>query len=287
MQTKTVIASAAIFSAAAMVVPSLAWSSAQQRLQQMRELVGIYVDNYQTQLSSVVASEKYSQTVVYARGGIPSQRTVESEVLMLRPSSGAEWIMFRDVFSVDGRDVTDRSSRLLALLGKPPEEAIKQGRMIAEESSRFNLGQLVRTTNLPDLALTFLQTAHAQRVVSTDLDSGRVGDRSVAIFRFRETKGPTIIRTLQGEDLPASGRIWADVATGAVLRTELNIEDRYSDGRTTVEFAFDSKIGMYLPSKMQESYRTRLESITAVATYSNFRKFEVSTTQELKKPPTP
>ena len=90
---------------------------------------------------------------------------------------------------------------------------------------------------------------------------------------------------MAGRDLLARGRVWADPGSGAIVRTELLVEDRVSKGTCTVDFGLDQRLGIHVPIKMTERYSTTVETIDAVARYSDFRSFSVSTTEKLTKPP--
>jgi hypothetical protein len=122
----------------------------------------------------------------------------------------AGWITFRDVLTVNKRPVRDREERLLKLLQSPEASALAQARRIAQESARFNLGQITRTMNVPDMALEYLQPRHGARI------------------RFETLRDDTI------------------------------------DGRR---------------------YAMTGETVDAVARYSDFRRFTVSTDEKLTKPP--
>lgn len=50
-------------------------------------------------------------------------------------------------------------------------------------------------------------------------------------------------------------------------------------------FRHDEKIQMWLPAEMSENYRVgRSDEIRATATYTNYRRFQVSTSESLGKP---
>ena len=88
-----------------------------------------------------------------------------------------------------------------------------------------------------------------------------------------------------GADLLAEGRVWADRASGEIVRTELIVRDRYTTGTNTVDFRVDPRLAIRVPVKMTERYVTRGELIEAVATYTNVRTFVVATSEKLTKPP--
>jgi hypothetical protein len=139
--------------------------------------------------------------------------------------------------------------------------------------------------NVPDMALEYLHPKHAGRIRLEALRSETIDDRPLDVLRFTELTGPSLIRNLVGRELLARGRVWAEPGSGAIVRTELLIEDRSSKGRSTVDFGMDQRLGMRVPIKMTERYSMNRETIDAVATYSDFRRFKVSTAEQLGKPP--
>ena len=52
-----------------------------------------------------------------------------------------------------------------------------------------------------------------------------------------------------------------------------------------MEFRIDPRLGIRVPIKMTERYGMTGETIDAVARYSDFRRFTVSTDEKLTKPP--
>jgi hypothetical protein len=238
---------------------------------------------YQEALTSLVADERYVQTLRRRRGG-GQRRELASEVVMVRGAAQSEWVMFRDVLNVDGRLIRDRKERLLELLRSPAPDALAAARRIAEESARFNIGRLTRTFNVPDMALSFLRPEHAPRIRYDSLRTESIDGVRHFVFRFHERHGPTIVRTPQGRDLPVEGRFWV-TDQGAIRRTELTLRVRESIGSATVDFRDDPAVGLRVPIKMTETYVQPEELIEGSAEYSNFRRFSVNTSEKLTKPP--
>ena len=162
---------------------------------------------------------------------------------------------------------------------------LAQARRIAQESARFNLGNITRTMNVPDMALEYLQPRQGARIRFEALRNETIDGRPVVVLRFTESAGPSIVRNLMGADLLARGRVWAEPDSGAIVRTELLLADRVSNGSCTVEFRVDPRLGIRVPIKMTERYGMTGETIDAVARYSDFRRFTVSTDEKLTKPP--
>lgn len=250
-----------------------------------------YVAAYGAELPSLVAEELYVQNYTVATSGNNpvnsrgEKRTTRADLLMVRLPGNGGWIAFRDVFEVDQRPIRDREDRLLKLLQTPTADALTQARRLAAESARFNLGSISRTINVPDIALAYLQPGHQAKVTIDPPRPTTIDGAPAQLFRFRETAGPTIIISPTGHDVRAQGRVWADPASGAILRTELTVDIRSSTAVCIVDFRRDERLGVLVPSKMSERYTAPREFVSATATYSNFRKFTVSTAENVGKPP--
>lgn len=196
--------------------------------------VRAFAQQYQREAPSLVAFEEYVQDATDRRG-ISEHQVTTAELVMVRLQSAASWITFRDVLTVNKRPVRDREERLLKLLQSPEASGLAQARRIAQESARFNLGRITRTMNVPDMALEYLQPRHGARIRFETLRNETIDGRPVVVLRFRESAGPSIVRDLRGADLLACGRVWAEPGSGAIVRTELLLEDRVSKGTSTFE----------------------------------------------------
>jgi hypothetical protein len=243
-----------------------------------------YVERFQQELPSLVAEENYVQAVTATMSS--NKRVLRSDVLMVSVPGIAGWVSFRDVFEVDGRQLRDREDRLLKLLQSPGTDGLAQARKLAEESARFNLGKVTRTTNLPDSALIYLQASSASRMkFESARPASPVDGQETVVVRFRETGRPTIVTSPRGSSVPASGQVWAHAATGAIVKTEFKLSDLASSAVFVVEFALDERLGLRLPVKMTEHYSSTNEEVRATAQYTNVRRFNVATNETLRKPP--
>lgn len=265
-------------------IPGAGAPAAAQSAPDAIKSVRAFAEDYQRKAPSLVAFEEYVQDRTDRRG-LPEHQVTTAELVMVRLQSAASWITFRDVLTVNKRPVRDREERLLKLLQSPEPSALAQARRIAQESARFNLGRITRTMNVPDMALEYLQPRHGERIRFETRRNETIDGRPVVVLRFTESAGPSIVRNMAGADLLARGRVWAEPDSGAIVRTELLLEDRVSKGTCTVEFQIDPRLGIRVPIKMTERYDMTGETIDAVARYSDFRRFTVSTDEKLTKPP--
>lgn len=271
---------------------ALAQSSPDDLLDKVRQ----YAQWYRVQAPSIVARETYTQNASYNRstsvlGGSAStlvgteRRTLISELVMVRLPGNGGWMSFRDVLEVDKRPVSNRQQRLVDLLQSPNPTSLNQARQLAAESARFNLGSFRRTINVPDIAFEYLDASRATRVTFESPRRARIDGVDVMEYRFSETGRPSVLTDAQGRDLQATGRVWVDGTSGAIVRTELRVRDRGSNGLCIVDFQLNERLAMRVPSRMTEEYRATSETVTAVATYSDYRQFAVSTNEKITKPP--
>lgn len=251
------------------------------------------MEAFQRDFGSVVAEERYEQTTrrvpganttsVQRGGGGPTDTVLVSDFLLVQvPGEG--WLPFRDVFERDGKRVRDRQERLAALfLNGSSRDAFEQARAIMDESARYNIGNVSRNINVPTLPLPFLLAANRQRFQFKPVKRG--GDDPGMVIEFKESSRPTFISTTGGRDLPVSGRFWLDEADGTVLRTELHALDTSVEAHITVSYEPDAGTGLRVPVRMEERYRRRPDpvEVRGVATYSRFRRFQVSTSEEIAK----
>ncbi len=272
--------------------------------------VKVYAAEFERRLSLVVAEEHYVQEVRREVGHsnsplsrpqtVPSnrqKRVLRSDYLVVRLADDSGWMPFRDVFEVDGKKVRDREDRLATLFLKPSADGFDQARRITDDSSRYNIGPVLRTINMPTLAVQFLNPRVATRFEFVRERTETVAGRRALRVAYSEVQRPTLIRTGRGittgdvtttdDDLPVHGKFWVDPATGVILKTILAASDSYLGTTITVTYREDATVGIWVPVQMEESYQVKGDAryITGVAKYDKYRRFQVSTDEAIRKPP--
>jgi hypothetical protein len=248
-----------------------------------------YVARFQERLSRVVAEEHYVQDWRSTRAGDMRQlahRELRSDLILMQVGGDTSWTEFRDVFEVDGRAIRPRDGRLEDLLQHATDLA--QASTIVAEGARFNIGDIDRNVNTPLFTLRFLERANQRRFKFTRArDAARTPDVSSAapddrVFRvatevwvivYRETQVPTLIRTGQRRNQPASGRFWIEPASGRVLVSELTVADRNVHATIDVSFQSEPLLDMLAPAALRERYESRRSKtvLEGRATYGRFR----------------
>jgi len=245
-----------------------------------------YVAGYVKSLTSVVSEERYQQTLSRTGdasvAGMEVTRTLVSDYLLVAVTRTSEWLPFRDVYSVDGVPIRDRSDRLMKLFVESPADAYQQALRIRDESSRYNIGSGTRDTNVPTFALQFLSDELRGGFTFRLKGRERLNDLDTVVVEYLETSSPTVIVGRKSEDVPSRGRFWIDPADGRIVRTLL--ETRPNGGVNTIDVVFrhEPKLGILVPRQMIERRDAGAEVVEGRATYTNFRRFRVDTTMEIK-----
>jgi len=263
-------------------------ASAPGNLRALIRRVGDYVANWGDRASLLVGVEDYRQTYSPPPAGQPPSRHLISEFAIIRTRDSTGWVGLRDVGEVDGQPVIDRRDRLERLfLDGAPDEA--RARAIVEESARFNLGSIVRTVNVPTVALFFFTSGNLERFAFTDKGEALADGQRVQEIAFREKSAPTLIRRLDGGSIRSHGTLWVIPSDGTVVRTHLVLSGftgSFSSAEVDVRYRRDTRLGLWLPAEMSEVYEATVRNprttfleharAAATATYSQFRRFETS-----------
>jgi len=157
----------------------------QLTLPDVMQRIGVYVDSYGDRASIVIATEKYSQREVDDGHHFSSQRDLVSDLAIVRTKE--RWQGFRDVLEVDGKAIEGRQDRLVDLL---KSGTLDEARRVSDESSRFNVGQVLRNFNVPTTALFFFTGENLNRF---RFKSKGVGSNGIWSIDFQEASTPTLI----------------------------------------------------------------------------------------------
>lgn len=253
-----------------------------------------YVAEFRKQLSGIAAEETYVQEITHtARSAntfnVNPPRTLKSDLLLVKLPDSDRYVELRDVFEVDGEAVRDRQPRLERLLNERAAGTEDTMAAIITESAKYNIGRVTRTINTPLMALQFLDASNQSRFTFKHVEAIKpvftyapdAAANDTPVFRvstemwtveFQERKRNTIIRTVEGGDLPAHGRFWIDPSNGSVLISELIVDTGGVIAAVTVSYQTEPLMGFLVPIEMRESYLRAGERITGRARYGQFRQ---------------
>lgn len=274
-----------------------------------------YIESFEREFASAVAEERYVQIVrpwrgnprspadekalewtapgqkVMASGPIIARRLLLSDVLLVQ-IPGERWLGYRDVASVDGKPIRDRTERVRDLFLSKAADREEQLRRVADESARYNLGDFKRNLNLPTLPLFFMHPRYQARFEFDGAGEQAIDGVKMRVIRYRERQRPTLIGTSGGRDVPIEGRIWIDPASGHVVQTEIRFEP-LPERRAAIHVRYrrQDPFTVLVPDYMWEWYESgdvsgRVMSdktlVECLARYTNFRQFRVTTIETIK-----
>ena len=248
------------------------------------ERLGDYLQNYERQLSTLVADEQYHQQRTYAnRARFGARRQLDSEVMFLRLPGGGEWFGIRDVRKVDKKAVPAGGPTLADLMKTAGTDFVAHARAIVEASSRHNL-DAGRTINMPTVPLEALSVQNHPRYIFELRGKDRVGKTETQRLDFSEFDEPTLVHGTNGATLWSRGSAWIEAESGRVWRAELIVgpdppgiyRRRDLEARVRVEFVHDAALDMLVPKQMTEDFWIRGGRGLGRAQYVNFRRFSTS-----------
>ena len=211
--------------------------------------------------------------------------SLRSDFLLVKSPETEALVPFRDVIQVDGIMVRDREERLAKLFLTASSDTMLQAEHIREEGARYNLGNMRSTLGNPVLALGVLQQTYQPRFRFSLGKEDKSFGPGVAIVEYKEVGSPAMIRGEAGRDLPAHGRLWVDIATGRVLKTELQVEQPAIRAVITTTFQAEEKSGIAVPLEMREQYTfPNGNRVNTVAIYGRFRRFDVNANEDIRSP---
>ena len=254
-------------------------------LQDVLTAAGDYLAQYSLKLSAITAEEQYLQYDV-SSGELREPRRLTADIVLVGLADGFEG--FRDVFAIDSVPLRPRDGRLASLFASVTPSAIEQARTFTRASVERYLNANLHGLDQPALALEFVRKEHLARSTFR-IESVKTTDAArVAVLRFTERGMPRLLPSAEGA--AATGRVWVDVASGAVRQTEVSLTSRSFSVRATVTYALQPELGMWLPVRMSQhfvasgpgsnpinhmgangGYNAR-QSFEAEATYSKFRR---------------
>jgi VWFA-related protein len=235
-------------------------------------------------------------------GPVISRRQMIADVLMAQLKD-QQWMSYRDVAEVDGTAVRDRTDRVRKLFLSQSPDRFSQFQRIAMESARYNLGDMKRDLNLPTVTLSLLRRVNHPRFEFKRQKDETIDGRLCRVLSYKEKVSPTLISTRNSGDVFLYGRVWLDQADGRVRRTELRFDRGFGGSiggaagaggaRSVIRVDYGplEDTETLVPTQMWEWHESvnqpgriggDLTGLQGLATYSKFRRFSVTTTEQIR-----
>jgi len=245
---------------------------------------GQYVQQYEDRdLGSLLASEYYLQNATrYSPDGRGivlgrEERRTQADFLIL--ALGADRIGLRIVNRLNGNMVKAPVTSFDSMMDGSPAKIRESIKAVQDESSRYNIGQVLRKINVPTFALKVAREAEVDRFSFKKSGNDKISGIETWELKFQEKRSPTLVHGERGESLLSSGSLWIEPGTGRIVKTELKVENPFSTppvkGRIVVSYTANKALGILVPSEMTEGYETVESVVTCIANYSGFRSFKV------------
>ena len=247
-----------------------------------------YVDVYMRELGSIIGEEQYNQEALWQDEDmrshkIRSQRARRTVSDFLALPVGAEYIGVRHVRQVD--DVTlDPLYR--GFWRESFDESTAEGRQQLQkaftfESTRYNIGDFSRSTNLPTFPLEVLDEGNLRLFTFSKAGEEKIANVQTWKVRFEQRERASLVMTASvgpAERYALSGTLWIEPSTGRVFRAQMNFENiirEYLEMSMDVRFRTDPAVGVLVPSAMEEHYedKSAKHELFAHADYVNYRRF--------------
>src|SRR5262245_42491766 len=132
-------------------------------LSSVLDMAAQYVANYEDrELGNLLVAETYLQAVTTYGGAQHTDRLLtEGDFLIL--AIGQDRVGLRMVNSVNGRQVQRKQSSFEEALGDPSLSVRERIAAVQKESTKYNIGAINRTINVPTFALKVARKTEAAR----------------------------------------------------------------------------------------------------------------------------
>ena len=236
-----------------------------------------YIKTYKEALQFVLADETATQHVFNHLGKQAAHRETSGEYFLTYLATEGGWVGVRDIAVVDGVPVENRDN-LRELLTKASFARI--GRQLADRNARYNIGSVSRNVNDPMLALLVLDDRHRERFKFERRRVEPTPTGPLVTVTFTERDDPTLVRGADGSRIYSKGELLIDAVTGRLVRTVITLKDKATTGTLTTVFTGNEKLGLWLPSSLDERYDHemdhRKEVVVVKSIYTNYRRFNVN-----------
>lgn len=218
-----------------------------------------YHASYGSRVSGATLEELY-QLLDVSGGTMRNSIRISSDVVFVNLNN--QITALRDPYAVDAQPVRPHEPRITALLAAPATPTVRDwitaSDYPAESSWRFTLDIILKVSE-PTTALQFVSAEHQPKVVFKVDGQKKMNGVQVIALRFQEPvrQDRDYVLKTRGH-ARASGRIWVDVATGAVHQTELWVESDTEQANVTVKYAPNAALNLILPTETTETYEERI-----------------------------
>ena len=243
-------------------------------INELRRRVAVSARRFITEFSNLVTEEEYDQRFSV---GSRRRRLTSDFLLVAFPGRKEVVMVFRDVREVDGKPVRDKQERITKLFLQPFDDAVRRAKDIQREGLRHSVdnGRMMD----PLTVIGYLQPEYQ--------GGFRISLGDVATSLGANVREMSLVPTLARAKTAKPARAWVSETTGEVLKTELREGFGARALVTTTTFGVDPVLKIRVPVEMRDEVPRGNDEFIGTATYSNFRRFEVTAESVVTVPEPP
>ena len=203
------------------------------------------VAQYAQQLGTVAADEEFTQYET-SSGRMSTPKRLNS-VVVLYPQGDGAIVNFRDLVGIDTVPVRAKDDRLAALFKSPTDASLASAQEMTEAAVRAYFSPNLHLLDRPLLALDLVRAANQGNSTFKVDGMKKMDGTEVAVLKFNEKGTGHLLN-----EASAVGRVWIEPGSGAIHQTELGFISKAANITSTVKFARDATLGVFVPSELFE-----------------------------------
>ena len=243
------------------------------------------VAQYAQQLGTVAADEEFTQYET-SSGRMSTPKRLNS-VVVLYPQADGAIVNFRDLVGIDTVPVRPRDDRLAALFKSPTDASLTTAQEMTDAAVKAYFSPNLHLLDRPLLALDLIRAGNQDNSTFKVDGMKKMDGVQVAVLKFNEKGTGHLLN-----EAAAVGRVWIEPESGAIHQTELGFISKAANITSTVKFAKDAALGLFVPSELFEQVQASSagagtnnmggasgsgdlagrQSMEARAQYSNYRR---------------
>jgi hypothetical protein len=284
-------------------------STATDTLEQILSRYYAAADQYRQAFKNLVVEETRVIEVHKADGTLDKRRQIISDLVVYNPSrgGGVQATEFRDVREVDGKAVAQRGERALQILtaASTADSLERELKIINDQTSKYEFRAHIRGYTI-NLATPFRDRRDFFHVELNGRDS--IDGRQVLLVGYRQTAPLPGARRSKWPGFPEQpplqqGRLWLDVETGQVRRTELEYTVTHPSSQDRVPYVRleqtygSSQFGILVPQHLvfttfvhgraRNGRPTLALRERSTFTYGSFKRFGITSEEVFAAPSNP
>jgi hypothetical protein len=228
-----------------------------------------YLESFGSRIPALVCDERFQLRA--SIGDRVTVRTVKSATGFTRVDEPLSWFAVREVQEFNGRKQPVRADRFAEVLQDPPATRATRLQSMVDQAAEFTPTLADRRLSDPLFGLQVVERQRQPRFTFTLKGEEKIAGKPVRKIDFVE-RSPAVVQDDNGRDVLSSGSVWI-AADGAIARTRIEFSApvdrpvREMKVATTVNFAPDAKLGVWVPMSLLERQEQRfIDSVSNIET---------------------